>query len=88
MSLDSPEEEKVLSFQSDYPGQFKIIDSAGRKVAEGFERPGTACYISARIHGPEKGQIIDAFGGDANTLEEGKKKVVSFFEKNGFSIQE
>lgn len=79
---------KVLTMESAWKGQFEVKDSKGRKIAQGFERPLTSCYASARIHGSKEGEIIDGFGKEFETLEEAEKKVRAFFEKHGFSFQE
>ena len=83
-----PDDQKILSFQSDYEGEFKVIDSNGNKLAEGFERPMTTCYVNAHIPGPEKGQIIDGFGAETENLEMARSRVKDFFEKHGFSFHE
>jgi hypothetical protein len=78
---------KTLTFQSLHEGKFQVVDAKGNKLAEGFERPDMPCYVSAKIPGPNEGQIIDGFGRETDTIEEAEKKVRALFRKHGFLLQ-
>ncbi len=84
----SGDNEKVLSIQTLWPGNFRVIDSRGRKLAEHCVRPQMEGYLCAHVPGEEKGSILGGFGRDVDTPENAMKMVRDFFTKHGFSFQE